>query len=267
MTDSFNKYVLLISIILIIFLLNSCGELGDIFDDIIFSKKRDTGIITISGNNTVTTEFLVFEGSTVVFDSDSNSSTGIIFTGGGKLVARGTKVKPITFQFRQGYGRGKLIFRETADNNSEIEYCIFDGIPVEIENSVTIQGCLFKNSYIYVSRNCKASIQYNNFINSYIQDGKTLPGFDADIKFNSFTNGYSAIVTSIASPNITQNNISNTASYAVVGPSDFFATIDSNYIAYCNGKLSADISGDQSYHITYIHPSSSAVAGTGCDLW
>jgi hypothetical protein len=249
------------------------------------------GEILIKGENTPTSTMTLLPGTTVRFESiitayhssgcdsieDKTQAGGLILPNGTKLIAQGTKERPIIFITSEKDGSdatGTLVFEETADNSSILEYCEFKGdISIQISNSMTVQYCKFdggnSSSFISISSSSESVLRYNNFNNmgQYKMAVDIISGSPLFTYNNIDRGGLGGMfVRCASSQTIENNNFTNIARTAV----DYMIndgssmTIRSNYIANCNGKTGVDTIGEQSHNVIYTNPQTSPVTSAGC---
>lgn len=258
---------ILMAIVLMTLFLSVCEE-GK--QEIITSQ----GEITIIGYNELTTTMTISPGTTVKFQSYEPSGGPIgchglgkpgelKITGGGKLIAQGTKDNPIIFE-----GIGNLIFDDTASNESVLEYCqLKDQVHISISNSIVVKYSKFETGPVsegyqfYIGNNSRPQIQYNNLEDYFlIIEGNSEPS----INYNYFNKG-GIIISSNTLVTMENNNIIFTAGEAIYYNSETSSlTVTSNYIANCNGKTNVDITGEQSRNVVYIDPQSNPINSAGC---
>lgn len=95
-----------------------------------------------------------------------HKSGTLTFTGGSKMIAKGTKENPIVFEseIKGGYG-GAINFKEDSSNETILEYCKFEGkTGFGLSNSGTIQYCKFNQASMSVSKQSISPITHNTFI-------------------------------------------------------------------------------------------------------
>jgi hypothetical protein len=263
-----NNIKLFLVLMSLVFLFTACEQLGFKSRGI----KTSNGLIEVIGNNTVTGTMTINPGTTVKFEETTSIFAGggeqgeLEFVNGGKLLAQGTAAQPIIFENSPPSG-GHMYLRDTADNNSIIEYCQI-GIPLDIYNSATIQKCKFNDAWLNCFGVSQSTIQYNSF-NRTLRYSAASISLDINticqVKYNNIDSGnWVGIDCATLSPTIGNNNITNTAEAAVYASDSSSVTINSNYIANCNGKTGVDITGIQSRNVIYTNPLTVAVSSAGC---
>ena len=267
-----DKIKIYITIFIMIVLINSCG-INDV--GIYYSE----GSIKVRGYNELRDTLTISPGTKVCFESyylpifDFSGHAGeLVVKEGGKLIARGTKEKPIVFESIYKHTSDGLYFESSASNESILEYCEFrEGVVVNISNSMTVQYCKFFNiselPYIEIKCNSNSLIKNNSFFGVGIwldNEASPLIQYNSMDENNSTTNGIAMGLK--CSPDIQYNNITNSLGAAISRgeASDSSFTVSNNYVANCFGKIGVDTTGIQSYRITYINPQTVPVFGAGC---
>ena len=253
------------SIIMVMIFLSACGDQRGIY--------YGDGTIDVKGKNTIYNTMTISPGTTVTFYPVTiNFGIGLfggyengelIIGSGGKLLAQGTKDKIITFE------AGSITFNSDASNESIMEYCEFkEGVVVSISNSMTVQYCKFNGDrWLLVYGN--SNIKYNTFntvgIGIYDNSAPLIYYNHIDLTNPAYTFAGIDIRMSVVQPDIKYNNIINVQNYAIYYESTSSSiTVDSNYIANCNGKIGVDTTGEQSLNVIYINPQTSLITGAGC---
>lgn len=258
------------------------------------SITESPGLVVIRGaTNTLTNTMTLQPGTTVQFASiitayhsgglgcgyENDRQQGrLTISDGGKLIAQGTADNPVIFEISNG-DTGLLIFEETADSSSTLEYCEFKGnINIQISNNMAVQYCKFENETradpdiqlgsLGIRNDSKMLLKYNTFNKSGIEiRGTSSPNItfnDIDGK-NSSLQPYGIWFDSQTNPIIESNNIVNTQYSAVLYNTQFTSyTITSNYIANCDGKTGADSTGIQCWNIIYNNPQTANISNSGC---
>jgi hypothetical protein len=239
-------------------------------------QESKSSSITVSGNTmTVTGESWVEGGNTlsipagmtVKFQADDKGYSGtIILTAGSKFIAQGTAEQTISFE------SGRLSFLDGAGIDNELKYCSFTDTIIYLENSLVIKYCKFADSTVNITGDSQALIIYNTFdenltfLSSAITIGTvvSLNNSAPRVYYNSIIGrGKIGINALSGAPLIENNNITDAKEEAIYSLiNDLVVT--SNYISDCNGSIGTDITGSQSYNVSYSSPLFTSVAEAGC---
>jgi len=250
----------------------------DFFEEL-FSPNVEVirGTKTISGDGNV---FTIQPGTTVRFKETTfgNVWGELVITNGAKLIAQGTAEEPIIFE-SPDIG-GQITLKETASNESIIEYCeLNSSTRVDVWNStVTIQYNKFNTSSISLCKNSSPIILYNTFDgqSELIQLiwGGAYAG-SAIIKYNIIKSALSHGIQLHTGglygnkrPILEYNNIEDCEDYAVwwwnEDDENDKLSISNNYIANCNSKTGVDTTGEQSDNVIYETYRTTPVEEAGC---
>ncbi len=277
------KTTLLILFSLILLTLQGCdpiGGIGDFFETLFSANVMIIrGIKTISGEGEVLT---IQPGTTIKFKEETFVNVGgeLLFKDGAKFVCQGTAEEPIVFE-NVSVATGKITLSETANIDSIIEYCtINNSILFNIsQSSITIRYNKFIGSNISLCKSSSPNIIYNSFdgnseLIELIWGGGSYAGV-ALIEYNTIENTLSKGILIGTGGDygegrsvIRYNLIEDCGSHAIwwynEDNENNKLTISNNYINNCNGKAGVDLTGEQSYNVTYSSPSDIPIQNAGC---
>jgi len=271
-----KKLILLFIFSITLLTLQGCGGITDYFEELFDPTLMIVrGTETISGDGEVLT---IVPGTTVRLKGSGRYLLGdgyaevgqLILTNGAKLIANGETERII---FETGDGGYGITFEEDSSTNSVITYCELKELSISIKNYfINIKNNKFTETTIGCYLNSSPLIEYNIF------DGESLLltgiGISAEwggddsvspiIRYNIIKYFYYGLTFYKSNtPIIESNNITNCESYAVNWSTN--GIISNNYIADCNGKVSVDLTGEQSSGVKYQNPRSTPVEDAGCD--
>jgi len=228
----------------------------------------EPGLITVNGTNYISNTLTIDPGTRVVFkelpegfviDPTSGAPGKLIITNGGRLVAIGTKEKPINFVAESKFSAIVFI---SGNQGSILQYCDFSGFDsIDINDSITMKYCKVE-TYINFNISAPAIIQYNTLNTHFPINITNAVNFQYnDVVATIEINGIS-VPSSF--PTIRNNNIYSGLSLAINNLCTSSITVSSNYIHDSNGKTGVDIDGSQSYNTKYDSPQISPIASAGC---